>query len=106
MGRRSDETDSSLSSPLPSGERSDCEAIRVRGFRQTRGYEPPHPGPLPHGEREKKGYKKGRAFSPAFCVSMSRDQLCWIAESIQFPRGARRKVHSSVASIGLAEPST
>ena len=42
-----------LFSPLPSGERSDCEAIRVRGFRQLRGYEPPHPNPLPHGERER-----------------------------------------------------
>ena len=28
-------------------------AIRVRGFRPTRGHEPPHPDPLPHGEREK-----------------------------------------------------
>jgi ribosomal protein L11 methyltransferase len=27
---------------------------RVSGFRQSRGHEPPHPNPLPHGEREKR----------------------------------------------------
>src|SRR5438045_4009158 len=39
-----------LDSPLPVGERSDCEAIRVRGsFIQLKVCNP-HPNPLPMGE--------------------------------------------------------
>jgi hypothetical protein len=39
--------------PLPAGERSDREAIRVRGFGLLDIPEPPHPNPLPYGERER-----------------------------------------------------
>jgi hypothetical protein len=35
------------------GERSDREAIRVRGYSLKRVSEPPHPNPLPNGERER-----------------------------------------------------
>ena len=40
-------------SPLPDGERSDCEAIRVRGLRTLDSPEPPHPDSSPKGERER-----------------------------------------------------
>jgi hypothetical protein len=33
--------------PLPGGER-----VRVRGFEPIEGFRPPHPIPLPNGERE------------------------------------------------------
>jgi hypothetical protein len=33
--------------PLPGGER-----VRVRGFEPIEGIRPPHPTPLPNGERE------------------------------------------------------
>ena len=39
------------SSPLPLGERSDREAIRVRGLQPVDSSVPPHPNPLPGGER-------------------------------------------------------
>jgi hypothetical protein len=45
-----------LARPLPSGERSDrlaCEAIRVRGQVPIERFLPPHPNPLPNGERER-----------------------------------------------------
>ena len=35
-------------------ERSDGRAIRVRGYGAKGKFEPPHPGPLPHGERKNK----------------------------------------------------
>jgi hypothetical protein len=41
------------SPPLPAGERSDREAIRVRGIELLDILEPPHPNPLPCGERER-----------------------------------------------------
>src|SRR5205085_2427928 len=43
---------STLSSPLPCGERSARGARRVRGHRSSEGAAPPHPNPLPTGERE------------------------------------------------------
>src|SRR6266511_5296535 len=39
-------------SPLPAGERSAHEVRRVRGLRSIERPEPPHPTPLPYGERE------------------------------------------------------
>src|SRR6185369_625851 len=40
-----------LSSPLPSGEKSTREAHRVRGQGNIDSHFPPHPNPLPQGER-------------------------------------------------------
>ena len=42
-----------LAPPLPGGERSDREAIRVRGQELFESHSPPHPDPLPAGERER-----------------------------------------------------
>src|SRR5262245_46020584 len=42
-----------LAPPLPGGERSARFARRVRGNRPAESHLPPHPNPLPSGERER-----------------------------------------------------
>src|SRR5262245_45819065 len=65
-----------LAPPLPGGERSDREAIRVRGQGPIESHLPPHPTPLPPGERERAQF--AAASSPVterlekFCVRVTR----------------------------------
>jgi hypothetical protein len=46
---------------LSHGERSDREAIRVRGYGLSKISEPPHANPLPNGERERARYVATRS---------------------------------------------
>src|SRR5262245_43641477 len=46
-----DTVNHSPDSPADDGERSDREAIRVRGNKLIESHHPPHPSPLPAGER-------------------------------------------------------
>src|SRR3984893_17215479 len=53
-----------LASPLPAGERSAHEVRRVRGIGTLDEAGPPHPNPLPTGERERTELAAASSHSP------------------------------------------
>src|SRR5471032_3520642 len=72
-------------SPLPLGERSTRETRRVRGEVILGKPDPPHPNPLPRGEREFCGVRRGDLCSPVQTFLQTRV----IARVFYWPREGR-----------------